>query len=324
VTAGRIVVTGATGFVGQHLVRQLAAQGREVLALVRSTGGPPVPGVRVVARDLETALSVADLLRPGDTVVHLAARAHVMHDKVADPLAAYRAANVAPVRMLCDSAIAAGADHVILLSSAKIYGEGRASPYTLRDPAAPADAYGRSKWEAEEVLRTAGAGGGLAWTILRPPFVYGPGGKGNFPRLIRLARVSERIPLPLASIRNARSVIFVGNLAHAIQRCAVDPRARGCVFLPTDRRDVSTPELLEAIALVRGRRAKLFRCPVGVLRAAATLAGRRAEIDRLTESLRLDGGAIRQGLDWEAPHSLEDGIRLSLTPPRPDSVKTTG
>jgi nucleoside-diphosphate-sugar epimerase len=225
--------------------------------------------------------------------------------------------------MLCDSAIAAGAAHVILLSSAKVYGEGRASPYTLQDPAAPTDAYGRSKWEAEEVLRGANAGGGLAWTILRPPFVYGPGGKGNFPRLIRLARVAERIPLPLAAIRNARSVIFVGNLANAIERCIVDPRSRGRVFLPTDRRDVSTPELLEAIALVRGRRVKLFRCPVRVLRAAATLAGRRAEIERLTESLRLDGSALRQGLDWEAPDSLEDGIRLSLTPPHPDPVKTT-
>jgi nucleoside-diphosphate-sugar epimerase len=314
-TPGRVVVTGAAGFIGRHLIDRLVAGGHEVLGIVRSNPLPLAPGVRFVARDLTATPSVSDLLQPGDTLVHLAARAHVMHDRSADPLVAYRAANVAPVQMLCESVIASGATRLIFLSSAKIYGEGRPTPYTLQDAAGPVDDYGRSKWEAEELLRRAATGGSFEWTILRPPFVYGPGGKGNFPRLVQLANIAARVPLPLGAVRNARSVIFVGNLVDAIQRCVVHPGARDRVFLPTDERDVSTPELLEAIARARGRHARLFRCPTALVRGAAALAGRRAEIDRLTESLQLDGSALRRELRWEPPYSLEESIRLSLAPP---------
>jgi nucleoside-diphosphate-sugar epimerase len=310
----RVVVTGANGFIGGHLVRHLRASGHEVVGIVRSREGGEGQDVRLVARDLVTASTVQDLLRPGDVVVHLAARAHIMHDRIADPLAAYRAANVAPMRMLCESAVAAGVSRIVFLSSAKVYGEARRTPYTLQDTPRPVDPYGRSKWEAEEVLREADPAGSLAWTILRPPFVYGSGGKGNFPRLVQLARVASRIPLPLGGIHNARSVIFVGNLVDAIRRCAVHPAARDRVFLPTDRRDVSTPELIEIIARAQGRRARLFPCPIGLLRTGATLTGRRRELERLTESLQLDGSALRDELAWTPPHSLEESIRLSLAP----------
>jgi nucleoside-diphosphate-sugar epimerase len=317
---GRVVVTGAAGFIGRHLIGRLVAGEHEVLGIVRSNPLPPAPGIQYVARDLATTSSVSDLLRRGDTLVHLAARAHVMRDRTDDPTAAYCAANVAPMRMLCDSVVASGVARVIFLSSAKIYGEGRAGPYTLEDPPSPVDAYARSKWEAEELLRQAAAGGLFEWTVLRPPFVYGPGGKGNFPRLVQLASLATWVPLPLAAVRNARSVIFVGNLVDAIQRCVVHPGARDRVLLPTDERDVSTPELLQAIAEARGRHARLFSFPPRLLRAVAGLAGRHAEIDRLTESLQLDGSALRRGLEWEAPYSFKESIRLSLARATPDDI----
>lgn len=319
-TPKRVVVTGAGGFVGTHLMRRLVEAGHEVLGIVRSPGRAPVSGVRLVVRDLGTTRTVQDLLQPGDTVVHLAARAHVMHDRAADPLTVYRAANVAPTRMLCESATAAGATRLIFVSSAKVYGEGRHAAYGRDEPVRPVDPYALSKAEAEEIVRQVGVESALEWTILRPPFVYGPGGRGNFPRLVQLARVAARIPLPFGAIRNARSVIYVGNLADAIHRCIVHPAARGAVFLPTDPRDISTPELIHAIAQAMGRRAWLFPFPVTLLRMAAAALGRGAEMDRLTESLQLDGSALQRELQWVAPYSLEEGIRLSLGQPHASAV----
>jgi nucleoside-diphosphate-sugar epimerase len=310
----RVIVTGAAGFVGAHLIDRFSRGGWEVLGLVRpGTRTMPVrDGVQFFERDLERVGSLADLLRAGDTVVHLAGRAHVMHDRASDPLAVFRAANVAPTEMICRSAVQAGVSRIVFVSSAKVYGEGRAAPYTLADPLAPVDAYARSKIEAEEVIRSIAGGAGVEWTVLRPPFVYGLGGRGNFPRLVALALLASVLPLPLGGVRNQRSIIFVGNLVDAIHCCVVEPAARDRVFLPTDARDVSTPELLRAIAGVRGRRARLFHFPSAIIVAAACLLGRRAELKRLTESLCLDGSVLRRDLGWQPPFSLEEAVAQSV------------
>ena len=309
----RVVVTGASGFIGGHLVRRAKRAGLPVLAIVRTLPAESsrAPRVQYVARDLERVESLADVLQADDVVVHLAARVHVMHE---DPAAhaAYRAANVEPLRMLCRAAAERGVRRVIYLSSAKVFGEGREQPYTRADPLRPAEAYAQSKVEAEQVLRDAGSAAGFEWTILRPPFVYGPGGKGNFPRLVSLARLSRRVPLPLASIENRRSIVFVGNLVDLILRSAQSDAARNQVLLPTDARDVSTPELLRAICAATSSRARLFSCPPSMLRAAASLIGRSAEMDRLTESLRLDARHLHEELDWKPPYSLEAALARSV------------
>ena len=311
--AGRVVVTGAAGFVGTHLVRRLRAGGVPVVAVVRTVppGAIAPPGVTVRARDLARG-TLSDVIQQGDRVVHLAARVHRMRDATNDAELAYHAANVEQTRMVCRSAADGGARRVLFLSSAKVFGEGGIRPYTRSDPVAPADAYGRSKAAAEEVLRESASRGAFEWTILRPPFVYGPGGKGNFPRLLALARLASIAPLPLGSIDNLRSILFVGNLVDAIAACVFDERAAGQVLLPTDARDVSTPELLRAIAAARSSRAKLFPCPLPLLRVAAKLIGRTPEMDRLTESLRLDSRHLHEELGWQPPFSLERALEQSI------------
>jgi UDP-glucose 4-epimerase len=309
-----VVVTGATGFIGAHLVRRLRNDGAPVLALVRRrpSAAAAEPGVTYVERDLEQVGTIRDLLAPGDAIVHLAARVHVMRDDDPDSESTYRRTNVEPTRMLCRSAVESGARRVIYLSSAKVFGEGADHCYQRTDVPAPADAYGRSKLEAEQVVRQLAGNGGVEWTILRPPFVYGPGGKGNFPRLVSLARLSTRVPLPLRSVHNRRSILFVGNLVDLLARCAFDPHAAGQVLLPSDARAVSTPELLRAIANARSARALLFPFPVPVIRALAALVRRSAEMDRLTESLCLDVQHLRQALDWQPPFTLEQALRQSV------------
>jgi len=310
----RAVVTGAGGFVGRHLVERLGGAGWHVVALVRPGGAAPRggPTVEIVERDLARPDPLGDVLRRGDVVVHLAGRAHVMHERETDPLAAFRAANVAPTEELCATAARAGVGRVVLVSSAKVFGEGRERPYAVSDPIAPADAYAQSKAEAESVVTRAGSNGAFDWTILRPPFVYGPGGKGNFPRLVALARLSTKTPLPLASIENRRSIVFVGNLADLILHVVQRPATSGRVLLPTDAEDVSTPQLIRAIAAATASRARLFRCPPILLRAVAGLLGRSAEMDRLTESLRLDSRHLHEELGWDPPFSLQHALARSI------------
>jgi nucleoside-diphosphate-sugar epimerase len=310
----RVVVTGAAGFVGSHLVHRLQRAGLPVVAIVRSPPTvDPAEGLEYVVRDLEQVDSLADLLRAGDVIVHLAARVHRMHDAANDAGAAYRSANLDVAQMLARSAAECGVRRVIFLSTAKVFGEGRERPYTINDPAAPADPYAQSKIDAEQVIRAVGDESGFEWTILRPPFVYGPGGKGNFPRLVALARVAQIVPLPLAAVDNKRSIVFVGNLVDAIVRCGLHPRANRRIVLPTDDHDVSTPELLRAIAAARSSRVRLFPCPPSLLRAAARLIGRSAEMDRLTESLRLDSHYLRDEFDWLPPFSLDRALAASVT-----------
>ena len=311
----RVVVTGATGFIGGHLIRRLQREHLPVLAVVRAVpAGPPAPRVTYVERDLERVDTLRDVLHPADVIVHLAARVHVMRDRDPDADATYRRSNVDPTRMLCRSAAEAGARRVVYVSTAKVFGEGRERPYERTETLAPADAYARAKAQAEQVLRDVADRGSVEWTVFRPPFVYGPGGKGNFPRLVALSRLSSVVPLPLASIENCRSILFVGNFVDAIVRCGLDERAAGQVLLPTDASDVSTPQLLRAIAAARSARARLFRCPPALLRRAAALVGRTAEMERLTESLRLDSRHLREELDWHPPFTLAQALERSIDP----------
>ena len=154
------------------------------------------------------------------------------------------------------------------------------------------------------------AGSDTALVVLRPPLVYGPDAKGNFERLVRL--VKHDLPLPLASVRNRRSLLFVGNLVDAIVRMLDHPAAAGRTYNVADLRDVSTPELISRIAAALGRRARLLPCPVGILRTAAALTGRSEELSRLIEDMAVDVSRLREELDWEPPFTLEQGLAQSI------------
>jgi UDP-glucose 4-epimerase len=168
------------------------------------------------------------------------------------------------------------------------------------------DPYGWSKAEAERLLGDASRHPGLECVIVRPPLVYGPRVKANFLRLMRL--VDSGVPLPLASVANHRSLLFVGNLADALRTCIGHPRAAGRAFTVSDGEDVSTPELIRRIARALGRPARLFPFPVALLRLAGGLAGQRQAIDRLTGDLTIDSSSIRAALGWRAPFSMELGL----------------
>jgi UDP-N-acetyl-alpha-D-quinovosamine dehydrogenase len=299
----RILVTGASGFVGTALCRALLARRHEIRAAVRKASAPGAARAdshQVVIPDIAASFDRGALLDGIDTVVHLAAIAH----RTASDAELRRVNSDATVRLA--EAAAGFVRRFIFLSSVKVHGEDSAGgTYGEEDALKPEDSYGRSKLEAERALTGIAERSGMELVLIRPPLVYGPGVKANFLRL--LGWVDSGLPLPFASVRNRRSLIYLGNLVDAIARCVEHPAARG-PFLVSDEETVSTPELVSRIARALDRPARLFPAPPALLRAAGMIAGRREEIGRLTGNLAIDSSRARRVLDWRPPRALDEGL----------------
>ena len=308
----RVLVTGANGFVGKSLCTELIRRGDAVRAAVRSghfeQGNPDV--ARVGAIDGETDWSAA--LGDQDAVVHLAARVHVMRDVAADPLVAFRQVNVHATLNLARQAAAAGVKRFVFVSSVKVNGEctSPGQAFAESDLPAPQDAYGLSKYEAEQGLRQLAIDTGMELSIVRPPLVYGPGVKANFASLMRA--VQRGWPLPLGAVHNRRSLVALDNLVDFIATCVAHPEAANQTFLVSDGYDLSTPDLVRGLARAAGRTARLIPVPVWVLQTGATLVGQGQSVQRLIGNLQVDISKARALLGWVPPVTVEDGLRRAL------------
>ncbi len=307
----RILVTGAGGFIGGHLLAHLAGTGLAVRAASRrlpSPGAFPERFEHCVIPGIGQATDWSRAVEGVDVVVHLAARAHTTETKRSDR-DALRDVNVGGTRSLAQAAARAGVRRVVLISSSRAMGEespeGRC--YTEDSPCRPGDSYGQSKRDAEQALLEAAAGSATETVILRPPIVYGPGVRANFLRLLNLIRLG--VPLPLGSVKNRRSILFVENLTSAIARCLDHPGAAGQVFLVADEQALSTRELVLRLGECLGRRPRLLSVPVPVLAAAVRILGRSEDIRRLTGSLLLSTARIRRALEWDPPFEAAEGLR---------------
>lgn len=309
-----VLLTGATGFVGRALFEHMSDGDTFRPRLVARSGLDGANWVKATdvfhVSDMDGTTNWHAALVDCQSVVHLAARVHVMHDKASDPLALYRATNTDATLNLARQAAQAGVKRFVFVSSIKVNGEGRDAPYRETDAPAPEDAYAISKWEAEQGLWQIARDTGLEVVVLRPPLVYGPGVKANFRRL--LDTVARGWPLPLGAIENRRSLLYLGNFVDAIRVCLEHPAAAGQTFLLDDGEPVSTPELVRAIARAMGRPVRLLPVPVGVLAFGGALLGRRAAVARLTGSLHVDSSAIRARLGWAPPYSMEAGLAATV------------
>lgn len=302
----KVLVTGATGFIGRHLCAMLDEEGTNVVRAVRRL----VPTAVVVGNvDGQTGWSAA--LRSVDVVVHLAARAHILKETAEDPSAEFRKVNVEGTLNLAHQAVTAGVKRFIFISSIGVHGLlSERRPICFADELRPHDDYSASKVEAEQGLKQLCAESGMELVIIRPPLVYGPGAGANFLRLMKLA--GSGIPLPLGSVQNDRSLVYVGNLCSLIFQCLKNPAAAGQAFLVSDGHDVTTPQLLSILAKLQGKRAALFPFPVSLLRLAGRLTGYSAEIERLCGSLQVDMCHTKNVLGWTPPFTLEQGLRETV------------
>lgn len=297
------LLTGATGFVGRALRPQLLQTGHTVRSAVRL----PLVGdaEQVVVGAIGPDTDWSDALAGVDVVVHLAARVHQMKDTAADPLAACRAVNTHGTVHLARAAARSGVRRLVFVSSVKAVAERSVPGFPLIEdmPARPEDPYGQSKLEAEQGLARVAQETGLEVVIVRPPLVYGPGVGANFRSLLQA--VTRGWPLPFACVDNRRSLIAVGNLTSALLACSMHPAAVGRTYFVSDADDVSTAELVRRIAQALGRAPRLLPVPVPLLRLAGVVAGRRAAVERLTESMAVDCSRIRRELGWSPPLSMQ-------------------
>lgn len=306
----KVIITGASGFVGKALCKRMVSNGWQVRGTIRSmeqaTSFPA--GVEVVQiKSIGVDTDWSDALTEVDTVVHLAARVHVMRETASEPLKEFRKTNIEGTARLAQQAAAAGVKRFVFMSTIGVNGDSTASkPYTEEDDPAPHNMYSVSKREAEDRLAGIGAETGMEIVMVRAPLVYGPGNPGNFRSLLRI--VSKGIPLPLASVGNRKSFIYVGNLVDALVTCASHPAARG-IYLVSDGEDVSTPELIRRVAAALGRPARLFPFPPSMMQLFGKLTGKSDAVERLVSSLTIDSSKIRRELEWKPPYTMEQGLK---------------
>lgn len=308
-----VFVTGTTGFIGLELCSKMLQRGWVVKGALRKESARGILPLGVEGVNLG---SIEDgNFRPRDfegvdAVIHLAGRTHVLNDKSDDQLTAFRKVNVLGTESLARAAAKAGVRRFIFVSSVKVNGNGAARPYTENDPPAPEDAYGISKYEAEESLSSISMETGIEIVILRPPLVYGPGVKANFKDFIRM--VSSGLPIPLKSIDNQRSFIYLDNLCDAIICCVTHPFAAGKTFLVSDGQDISTPDLIRMISSAMNKKPFLFSLHVNILKGLCKIAGKSEELGKITGSLFVDSSKIRDLLGWNPPFTLEEGIKETV------------
>ena len=298
-----ILVTGATGFVGQHLVNALLRKKKQVRACVRgrrykSYSESPLVELSLV-EDLSQVASWEKALRDVTVVIHTAARVHIMEDKEADPLAEFRKVNTEGTLNLARQAAEQGVSRFIFISSIKVNGEMTSigQPFRTTDNTIPTDPYGLSKYEAEQGLLRIASETDMEVVIIRPPLIYGPGVKANFASMMKW--VSKGVPLPLGAVYNNRSLVALENLIDFIIHCIAHPKAANEVFLVSDEEDISTTQLLKKVAKELGKKANLLPIPVSLMSFAATLIGKKSVAERLFGSLQVDSAKARDLLDWK-------------------------
>ncbi|MCX7217267.1 MAG: NAD-dependent epimerase/dehydratase family protein [Burkholderiales bacterium] len=305
-----LLVTGANGFVGTALCRLAQARGLDVRAAVRMTCDLPVPQVAV--GDINAKTDWRSALVGCDTVIHLAALAHRPQGTDANAHAALHATNVDGALHLARQAADAGISRFVFLSSIKAWGETTKPGQHAGegDACQPQDAYGRSKHAAEQALRGLAIERGMALVIVRAPLVYGPEAKANFAALVRA--VCAGWPLPLGAVRNARSLVGLDNLCDFLLCCAQHPAAAGQTFHVSDGVDLSSAELVRAIARAYGKPIRLLALPPWLLRSCAGLLGQGATAQRLLDNFQLDISKARSLLGWEPLVPLDEGLRRAL------------
>ena len=305
-----LLITGASGFVGRFLWPVALSKGFDIHVASRRCAewSPALKCFQIGSLDGTTDWSAA--LQGRSCVIHLAGRAHVMHEQLADPLSEYRRVNVAASLNLARQAVQQGVKRFIYVSSVKVNGEAtdRGQPFSADSQPAPQDAYGISKWETEQALQALALESGLELVIVRPTLIYGPGVKANFATLIRLLK--RRLPLPFATITdNRRSLVGLDNLTDFLLLCVSHPAAANQTFLVSDGEDLSTAQLLSRLGSAIAYPARLFPVPQRFLEWGAKLSGKSQQAQRLLGNLQVDIQKNRELLNWVPPVSVNQGFR---------------
>jgi len=306
----RIVVTGCTGFIGSQIVPALKEAGHDVIGIVEPgiTNGPS--GVPLHTVDICAGDGLASIFADGDVVINLAARNHVLRERAKDPLSEYQKVNIEGTRNVFRAATSAGVKLFLHMSSVKAMGEGSEKVLYEGDECLPSTPYGISKRESEEVVRAKPDGTGMSVVIFRLPMVYGPGNKGNLPRMIRWA--DRGLPFPLIQPDNLRSMVYVGNVEAAVKAVleahpAEDAAAR--TYIVKDDADYSTRMIYSSICRELGKVPRFLPLPSALGRVAGAIS---QDFQKVTSSFRVSSAKIREEIGFVPPFSGEEGIARTV------------
>jgi nucleoside-diphosphate-sugar epimerase len=297
---GRLVaLTGATGFIGRHLLRELPKRGYRLRVLLRRPATLPAEASGAVVGDLARPQNMAAALAGVDAVIHSAGIAHAMSGVPEDD---YRVFNTEATIGLARAAERAGAKRFVFLSSIRAQ-TGPVADGVLSEELAPrpTEGYGQSKLAAEEAL----AGLAIDWVALRPVLVYGAGVKGNMAALVRLARTPY--PLPLGALTARRSLLSLDNLVAAVDVALSAPGPLRRPLIVADPEALTIPEMIAALRSGLGRRPGLIPVPVGIIETAFRALRRTEAFERLAGSLVASSAAL-QGLGWVPPVATPEGL----------------
>ena len=303
----RIVVTGCTGFIGSHLIPVLAGAGYDVAGIVEpgSAGGLgnfPSHTVDICGGD-----GLAAAFIRADVVIHLAARGHILRERSMDPLSEYRKVNVEGTRNVIRAASAADAKVFLHMSSVKAMGEGSEKVLDEGDECQPSTPYGISKLESEEIVRSKSEERGIRAAILRLPMVYGPGNKGNLPRMIRWAE--NGYPFPIFHPENLRSMVYVGNVVAGIMALLKASPAAGSTYILKDREDYSTKTVYNAICNALGKKPRYLPLPSLAVRMGRSLS---EDFRKITGSFRVSSAKFEKDFHFTPPFTLDEGIERTV------------
>jgi UDP-glucose 4-epimerase len=303
-----VLVTGVSGFIGTHLARRLQRAGWPVRGTGRRIRETTADLDYVAVGELSGATEWGPALANVDTVIHLASAAHEVRPREA---AHYQTVIVDGTRRLAEQAVACGVRRLVYVSSIKAVAESTTTaPLTQSTDPMPRDIYGSCKLQAEQAIISAAAQSDLEVVIVRPPLVYGPGVRGNFLSLLRLA--GKGLPLPLGSVSNARSLVYVDNLCDLLEVCVVDPSAVGKALFVSDDQDVSTPDLIRMIAALLGCKARLIPVPMVMLKTLAMATGQWSSVRKLCGSLQVDVQETQRLVNWSPSVSLQQGLARTV------------
>ncbi|MAZ44483.1 MAG: hypothetical protein CMF48_04840 [Legionellales bacterium] len=305
----RILITGSTGFVGKHLIKRLIGSNDQCVLAV-SAIDPDITLEQIVVPRLNENIDWAEALSGCDTVIHLAARVHQMSENPEKSESIYDEINHLATKNLASQSAASGVKRFVYISSIKVLGESSSELWHPDSPAKPVCAYGRSKLKAEQAVEKIGRSTLMEWVIIRPPLVYGPGAKGNFPKIIKLIK---RAPvLPLGGIKNVRGMVSVDNLCDLIVTCCHHPAAKNQIFHVQDNSNCSTSQFLKDCAEAMSCRLKLFYLPKMLIQGLAKIVRKEGIVLRLWGSLGVDDNKTREVLNWHEPVSYKTALKSAI------------
>ncbi|WP_305464037.1 NAD-dependent epimerase/dehydratase family protein [Photobacterium leiognathi] len=302
----KILLTGATGFVGSAILKQLVDQGYDVVSSSRIASNK-----NILLLDLEEDFEVTEQLDGIQYIIHAAARVHCMNDSKEDEQR-YIDSNVTATVNLAKQAIQAGVKRFIFISSIKVNGESTTGrkPFSSSDIPSPEDAYGQSKCKAEKALLELAKTSNMEIVIVRPPLVYGPNVKANFASLMNLA--SKPILLPFGSVNNKRSFIFVENLADFVVHVLKHPLAQNKVWCVSDDNDLSLSQLLSLLIKFTHSKAILVNLPPKLIVFLLFFLGKKNVADRLVGDLQVNILKTKNNLGWTPPFSVEESLHKTV------------